>query len=261
MTNAAKAGGARSSLSGMTSVRDELKSDRVAAELERRIVSGEVRAGERLPTEGELGEVLQVSRSVVRDAVRILIARGLVVVRQGQGMTVAEPSDAAFGHALVTLLARSDLTMGNVVDARATIETRLAPLAAESATEQDMDELSEALAQFAEAVEEHAWERAAETHLAFHVGLLHALHQPALELFLKPMTEVIMISSTPPRRTSVEDWEVDTHVPILESLKRRDAPGLEQAMADHFAATTEPRRYKKFRSSPFRDAFEGQIGS
>src|ERR1700679_2767227 len=136
----------------LNGVRDELKSDRVAAELERRILSGELAPGDRLPTEGELGAMLSVSRSVIRDAIRTLIARGLITVRQGQGTTVAAPSDAAFAHALVALLARSELTMGDVIDARGTIESSLVPLAVETATEADLDALAAAHAAFAEAV-------------------------------------------------------------------------------------------------------------
>ena len=238
------------------SVRDELKSDRVAAELERRILCGELAPGDRLPTEGELGEMLGVSRSVIRDAIRTLAARGLVSVRQGHGMTVAEPSDAAFGHALIALLARSALTMGDVINARATIEGRLVPMAVNSGTEEDWDELDQTVRAFADAVAEGRWDAARETHLAFHLGLLGALHQPALELFLKPMTEIIVISSAPPRQTAREDWEVETHAPILDALRARDAAAVEAAMDAHFAALTDPRRYRTFRALPFRDVFE-----
>ena len=189
----------RANFAGLTLPRDELKSDRVASELERRILGGELEPGARLPTEGELGEILGVSRSVVRDAIRTLVARGLVTVRQGQGMAVAEPSDAAFGQALIALLARSDLTMGDVIDARATIETRLVPLAARAGEKRDWEHLDEVCTAFEEAVEASDWEVVRRTHLEFHLGLMRALHQPALEMFLTPMTEIILVSSTPPR--------------------------------------------------------------
>ncbi len=56
-------------------------SDRVVAEIERLILSGELREGEKLPTEAELCQAFGVSRSVIRDAVRTLSARGLVHVQ------------------------------------------------------------------------------------------------------------------------------------------------------------------------------------
>lgn len=234
---------------------DDLKSDRVASELERQILSGQLEPGRRLPTEGELCEMLGVSRSVVRDAIRTLTARGLVTVRQGSGMTVAEPSDEAFTRALLALLGRSDLTMGDVITARATIEIRLIPLAAESATDDDFEALERALEDFAVAVKNADWEVARDTHLAFHVGLIEALHQPALELFLKPMAEIILVSSTPPRHDVKRDWEVPVHRPILESLKARDPERAERAMIDHFDATDGSSRYKGFRERKFSQVF------
>ena len=105
-------------------------SDRVATLLESRILDGEYQPGEKLPTEPELERLLDVSRSVVRDALRTLSARGLVEIRQGRGVTVTKPGDYAYGDAMALLLRRSDLTMGDVLEARQALETSLAPLIA-----------------------------------------------------------------------------------------------------------------------------------
>jgi DNA-binding FadR family transcriptional regulator len=245
----------RRSFNGLTLANDELKSDRVAAELERQIFSGELATGTRLPTESELCDILGVSRSVVRDAIRSLVARGLVTVKQGQGMTVAEPNDASFSQALITLLVRSDLTMGDVVTARGTIEMRLVPLAAVNGREEDWERLEDHYQQFATAVDVGDWDAARDRHVDFHVGLLRAIHQPALELLLKPLTEIILISGAPPRRTAKVDWEVESHRPILDALKARDADMAEQAMAAHFAAATDPARYETFRARKFNAVF------
>jgi DNA-binding FadR family transcriptional regulator len=247
--------GAHSTFSGLALQRDELKSDRVAAELERRIFSGELATGTRLPTETELCEILGVSRSVVRDAIRSLVARGLVTVKQGHGMTVTEPSDTSYSQALITLLVRSDLTMGDVVTARGTIETRLVPLAALHGTEEDWERLEGSYQAFAAAVEAANWDAARDHHVDFHVGLLRAIHQPALELLLKPLTEIILISGAPPRQTEKVDWEVETHRPILDAVTARDPARAEEAMAAHFAATADPQRYEAFRARRFNVVF------
>jgi DNA-binding FadR family transcriptional regulator len=244
-----------SSFNALTLARDQLKSDRVAAELERQIFSGELASGTRLPTESELCDILGVSRSVVRDAIRSLVARGLVAVKQGQGMTVAEPNDASFGQALITLLVRSDLTMGDVVTARGTLETQMVPLAALNSTDEDRARLEHHYERFEAAVAAGDWDAARDRHVDFHVGLLQAIHQPALELLLKPMTEIIMISGAPPRRTARVDWEVETHRPILDAVKARDPEAAVQAMTDHFVATADPARYARFRARKFGTVF------
>src|SRR5918996_6271200 len=115
-----------------------LKPEQVVRALERRILSGELRAGERLPTEGELGVELGVSRTVIRDAVRTLTTRRLVRVRHGFGMEVAPPSDLPLSQALADLLMRADVTVGQVLDARAALDRQLAPLAARNSTDADV---------------------------------------------------------------------------------------------------------------------------
>jgi DNA-binding FadR family transcriptional regulator len=240
----------------MTTVRSDLKSDRVAGEIERRILVGELQAGDRLPTEDELCDIFEVSRSVIRDAVGRLVARGLLTVRQGRGTTVAEPSDAAFGLAALALLARTDLTVGDVIDARAMLETAIVPKAAETGTEEDWALLASTYETFAEAVDGGAWDTAREAHLGFHLGLLQALHAPALQLLLRPMTEVILSSSEPPRVDEPADWEVETHLPILTALRERDAAAVARAVRRHYAAVEDKQRYGPYRAKPFRTAFE-----
>jgi DNA-binding FadR family transcriptional regulator len=236
--------------------RGELKSERVVAGLEQQILSGRLPAGTRLPTEEELCEILGVSRSVVRDAMRTLVARGLVTVRQGRGTSVAAPSDVAYSGALLALLARSELTMGDVVAARATIETQLAGVAAVACTDADLALLEDCLDRFAAAVAADETGIATNEHLRFHKTILEAVHQPALNLILRPMTEIILVSSTASLRPRTPaDWEVETHRPVLRALQARDPDAAVVAMAAHFTASTRPKPYRKFLARPFSEAY------
>jgi GntR family transcriptional repressor for pyruvate dehydrogenase complex len=199
-------------------------SDSVAAEIEQQILEGDMQPGERLPTELELGEELDVSRSVVRDAIRTLSARGLVTVQQGMGMVVASPNDEAFSDAMVALLMRSDLTMGDVTEARAVIETECAVLAAQNGTPADFDGLKASLDAFAAAVAAGDVEAVREHHFAFHRGILEAVHLPALELLLRPVQRVVLITALPAEGGDASDWEFETHPPILAARGAAHAP-------------------------------------
>ena len=234
---------------------ESTKSSLVVAELERRILSGELPPGERLPTESELCEALAVSRSVIRDAIRTLAARGLVDVRQGRGMTVAKPDTNAFGHALMVLLSRAGLTMGEVVDGRGELESSLVGSAALRGGPEDWGLLEASLEKFSQAVDASGWEEARQSHLQFHLGIFRALHLPALDVFLLPMAEIIVVSAAPPRLEAEEDWEVATHYPILESLRKGDPAAAGKAMREHFRATMGEKRYGEFRSRPFGQVF------
>ena len=229
-------------------------SDRVVTELEGRIVRGELAAGERLPTEGDLCALFGVSRSVIRDAVRTLKARGLVHVGPGQGIVVTDPSDEAFGQAMIVLLARSGLTMREVTEARAAIETQLGPLAAARGTVEDWRRMHERLDGFADAVELKEWSRAHSEHLGFHLALLDAIHMPALGILLKPLHETIVLSSVPPTADNAELWDVPSHPPILEALERGDADAARDALEAHFTRFLGDTRYAEFESRPFREA-------
>lgn len=232
------------------------KPGQVVVAIEKQILSGELHAGERLPTELELGEQLGVSRTVVRDAIRTLTNRHLIRVRHGFGMEVAPPSDLPLAHALADLLMRTDLTIGDVLDARRALDSRLAPLAARNATDEDVDAMTRALERFAAAADAGERATAEDAHLEIHLGLIRAMHLPALELFFKPLAEVILLSSVRPQPDRAR-WEVDSHRPLIEALRRRDEEGLVRAVERHFDVL-EGRAYNKFRKAHFRDLVEHQ---
>jgi DNA-binding FadR family transcriptional regulator len=244
-------------------------SDRVAIDLGSRIVRGDLVPGARLPTEAELGELFGVSRSVIRDAVRTLSALGLVEVRQGVGMLVSSPSEAAFTGALIIRLMRSDLTVGDVFEARAAIEIELAALAAVRSDEDDWAAIQETLDDFLDAVDASDWARAERQHLAFHLSVLRAAHLPALEILLKPMHEIIMLSSLPPTiegKNLADVWTMEDarrHKPILDALRAREEEGARAAMRDHFPLLENSfhaeRKAAKFRDSQFVQALFARI--
>jgi GntR family transcriptional regulator, transcriptional repressor for pyruvate dehydrogenase complex len=227
------------------------KPEQVVLELEQRILGGALRTGERLPTEGELGAELGVSRTVVRDAIRTLTTRGLVRVRHGFGMEVAAPSSLPITHAIADLLMRSDVTVGDVLEAREGLDRQLAPLAARNGTDEDVRRLEAVFERFAAAAAGGDAAVAQDAHLELHLGFVEAMHLPALELMLKPMAEVILLSSLRPA-PDPERWEVDSHRPLVEALRARDEAELVQAVEDHFAVL-RGGAYDRFRASRFRD--------
>jgi GntR family transcriptional regulator, transcriptional repressor for pyruvate dehydrogenase complex len=234
----------------------ELKPEQVVQSLERRILSGELRAGERLPTEGELGAQLGVSRTVVRDAVRTLTTRRLVRVRHGFGMEVAAPSDLPIAHALADLLMRADVTVGDVLDAREALDRHLAPLAARNASDEDVARMTDDFERFAAAAAAGDAAAAQDAHLEIHLGFVRAIHLPALDLMLKPMAEVILLSSVRPAPEPAR-WEVDSHQPLVEALRARDEGALVEAVDYHFSVL-RGGAYDRFRVARFRELLNHQ---
>lgn len=234
----------------------ELKSDRVRALLEQQILSGELETGHILPPEPELCELLGVSRTVLRDAVRALVAKGLLTVRQGRGTVVTEPSDEAFATAMVALLSRSSVTVGDVMEARIHIETMLVRLAAEAGTQEDWLLLEEAEQSLIAAIDASDYTAAHQAHAAFHAGILHATHQPALALMLNPMTKIALMTGTASvRHGTTEDWDLKAHRVILEALQAGDPEAAETAMRDHFSSFATSPVYLGLLDQPFARAY------
>lgn len=229
----------------------QTRSASIARDIEELILRGDLPHGQRLPTENELGEVLGVSRSVVRDAVRMLAARGLLEVRQGHGTVVAAPSDDAFSNALVGVLMRSGHTMGDVLDARGALEISLAPLIVASGTDEDWQRMEVALEAMEAAAAAGDEEEIDIAHVAFHRAMYDALHRVALEAVLRPMQRCILLTSPVMRGEDKEPW-LRRHRDIVTALRARDAAATEEAVRAHFADLSAPP-YETWRNRPFRE--------
>jgi len=227
-------------------------SDQVVTDIEIRILSGQLQAGERLPSEGELCEIFRVSRTVIRDALRTLAARGLLEVRQGLGTIVALPSSSVVGEALVLAFSRLRLTVGDVHSARAAFELTVAPIAARNATSTDVDYLTQRLEAFAAALSLSDWENVRDEHLKFHLGLLSATHMLAMELVLRPMQEVILLSSLFPNPEDSSAWDFDLHPPILDAIKDGNEDQAARAMRQHYTYTKR-ESFKAIEDMPFAE--------
>ena len=229
----------------------QTRSASIANGVEELILRGDLARGQRLPTEAELGEVLGVSRSVIRDAVRMLVARGLLEVRQGHGTVVAPPSDETFASAMVGLLMRSGATMGEILDARTALETQLAPLIAVNATNEDLERMEARLEEMAEAVRRDDEDAIDVAHLYFHRAMYDALHTPALETLLRPMQRCILLTSPLIKPEDRQDW-LDAHRDIVVALHSKEPTKAEAAVRAHFA-DLDQARYQEWRERPFRE--------
>src|SRR5271167_3379735 len=114
----------------------------VAKQIER-LVQKKLKPGDKLPSERELAELLQVSRSSIRDAIRSMELMGLVEPRQGAGTIVCErPADSAVNPFADALKRRQEL-VGELLDFRKMLEPPLAARAAAHASAEDISEMEE----------------------------------------------------------------------------------------------------------------------
>jgi DNA-binding FadR family transcriptional regulator len=121
-------------------------SEEVLRQLKESILLGKFKSGEKLPSERELTEEFQVSRGVIREAIRILEITGFVTLRQGPtgGAFVTDLSFDHVGNAFLDLFLANKVSIPELANVRLFIEPEVARLAALNATREDKNRLLEA---------------------------------------------------------------------------------------------------------------------
>ena len=115
-----------------TSIKANRASEEVVAQIKEAILSGRFVSGSKLPSERELTAEFQVSRGVIREAIRVLELSGFLLVRQGfgGGAYVTELNLSHVGNAFLDLFQTNKLTIAEVAQVRTYIEPEVARLAA-----------------------------------------------------------------------------------------------------------------------------------
>ncbi|MEJ2727258.1 MAG: GntR family transcriptional regulator [Deltaproteobacteria bacterium] len=121
-------------------------SEEVLSQLKESILLGKFKSGEKLPSERELTEEFQVSRGVIREAIRILEITGFVTLRQGPtgGAFVTDLSFDHVGNAFLDLFLSNKVSIPELANVRLFVEPEVGGLAALNATEEDRKRLTEA---------------------------------------------------------------------------------------------------------------------
>jgi len=122
----------------LKSVKKETLAEQVAETIKESILAGDWEPGAALPTEPELAEAFGVSRAVIRDATRMLAARGLVEAQHGRGVFVTESQVEAFGEALLLALRRTGATAWDVEHFEQMVYPELIALAATEVTDDEL---------------------------------------------------------------------------------------------------------------------------
>jgi GntR family transcriptional repressor for pyruvate dehydrogenase complex len=143
---------------------------------------GQLKPGDRLPAERELGEKFGVSRVTVREALRGLEANGMVTIKVGArgGAFVTAPTSARVGEGIIDLLTMSELTDQEVTEARQIFELGIIPLVCERATAEDIADLLEICDRGDAALEKGSYPM--ELSAEFHARVAKASHNSAIAM-------------------------------------------------------------------------------
>lgn len=215
-------------------------STQIAREIGRRVVAGSYQVGELLEEESALGARYQVSRSVVRDAVKILVGKGLLEVRRGIGTRVRErlhwgllDDDVLAWHQSAPL--QADF-LRQLMDLRLVIEPKAARWAAERGTDEGHALITDAQARMEQ--EKGSIEDFVIADALFHRSILWAANNELLlsmeGVIYSALLNSIRLTNSDPREN---EKSIPFHRAVTDEIKKRNGVKAERQMEKLLADT------------------------
>ncbi|MDI2129385.1 FadR/GntR family transcriptional regulator [Yinghuangia seranimata] len=220
-------------------------SQRLAHVLAQPILSGEVREGDRLPNEQEMMALYGAGRPTVREALRLLETRGLIVLKTGPGggPIVRRPPKDSLSEGLSLVLQVEGASFADVTDARIALEPMIARRAAERITDEQLAQLDDSVRRLRDHPGDHAVFVAENQR--FHTLIAEAAQSVVLDVFVRTLQTIADGVRVGVQYSARKQAAIATaHAAIVDALRDRDPERAERAMRDHLA---EAERYWRHR--------------
>lgn len=218
----------------------------IVGQIQRAIRQGELKPGDRLPSEREMQRVFGVSRATVREAIRVLEATGLISVRHGQAGAVINEVSAHLVHEPLDLILRTrGVTNEEIWEIRLVLETATARWAAERADEEQLDRLQKLAVNMAElsaGVEDSVgmWPELHQKDVEFHSLIAEAsgnrLGRLVVTIIRRLVYEAILsgFEALPPEESARRrERMIEDHISIAQAIADRDVKQAKSRMIEH----------------------------
>lgn len=206
--------------------------DLATDQLIKHILDRNMKAGDKLPNEYELAHELGVGRSTLREAIKRLVSRNILIARQGAGTFVSEKTGVPEDPLGLTFIAEDgDIELAlELSDVRILVEPTCAAMAAENATPEQIERLRELCGQIKTAVE--LQQSYIEPDTALHCCIADCCGNSVLKNLVTIMGDAakISIEITEDRHRAVAYEE---HVRIVRAIAQHDREGARYAMISH----------------------------
>lgn len=218
-------------------------SDKITDQIKQLIQERQLAVGERLPSERDLAELFEVSRSAVREAIRALNSQGLVVTRPGGGTfvqteVVTWPSQSM--GALTTLLSEDPHYRYDVLEARHALEVSTAWYAAQRATPEDKKKIQSSFDIMVAHQLKGDMAKAAQADAQFHLAIAEASHNLVLLQIMRGLFDLVFSTVKENRRLMfrVDDAKnrhqlTEQHEALMQAIFEGDAEKAKRVMGEH----------------------------
>ena len=219
-------------------VTPEKLSTAVTRQIEKLILRGILRPGERLPAERELAEKLGVSRPSLREAVAELQEKGLLTSRAGAGVYVADVLGSAFSEALIRLFAEHDEAVFDYIAFRRDLEGLAACRAAKLASDTDRQVIQTIMDKMEAAHRKTNPADEARLDAEFHMAIIEASHNVIMLHMMRSMFQLLREGVFYNRQVMFKQRTtrgalLDQHRAINTAIQARDAQAARAAVTAH----------------------------
>jgi GntR family transcriptional repressor for pyruvate dehydrogenase complex len=219
-------------------VTPEKLSTAVTRQIEKLILQGILRPGERLPSERELADKLGVSRPSLREAVADLQDKGLLSSRAGAGIFVADVLGSAFSPALIQLFAEHDEAVFDYIAFRRDLEGLAAERAARLASDTDLQVVQAVLDKMENAHAKRSPKTEAQLDAEFHMAIIEASHNVVMLHMMRSMFQLLQEGVFYNRQVMFKQRTtrgalLDQHRDINAALQARDGEAARAAVTTH----------------------------
>jgi len=196
------------------------------------LLSGEFKAGQRIPSERQLAEALGVGRSAVRETVKSLSLLGLIEQRPGDGTYLTKSNSDLLPRVIEWGLLLGERRVHELIEIRHHLEIILAGLAAERRTQDQLQRMQTLIAEMTDAGDDYP--RYVEADIAFHLDIAAASGNAGLAGILESVQSLLRVWATRVISAAKETkTSLAMHVAILEAIEKQDADGTRAAMTAH----------------------------
>lgn len=213
------------------------RSQRIVAQIRSLIAEGKLKPGDRLPPERELAQLMNVSRTSVREAIQTLATMGMVTIKKGQGIFISQNDVSSLMSALGQFLVVKKDEVKELLEVRKFLETQAITLAVERATDEELRTLremvEEALARvYGNGEIDPSYAREHDTR--FHGVIFNATRN---HIFIAIVSSLYYVYDRMRSRTTAIPGRavqsIRDHQRIVEAISRKDKEAAVKAMLEH----------------------------
>ena len=210
-----------------------------------RVLNGEWRPGDRLPSERELALELKVGRPLLREVMRSLDMLGVLDIRHGKGAYVAKADFKVLSDFFAFYLAQEKNALDDVMQARIAIECQAVRLACDRATDNDIARIETCFKQLMATLEDP--EQGGRADYLFHLAIVEASHCQSLMTLYHAISALLLKSHGHRRQITLGSDEVieahiDSHRQVFLAIVEGDGDKANQRLREHFSIGDELRR-------------------